>query len=120
MRLIIIIVLILFSCDKRSSDCVFAASSPTNVILKNNCNSDREVSFYAYDSSKKEFNLIKITTVYKDALKTICIDNEGSVAEGLYIKMTDRTKMIKLGMATGFKLNLCDDSFQIEKSNGPR
>ena len=68
---------------------------------------------------KKEFELLKIIIVPKDEIKTICIDNEGDVTEGLYVKMIDRTKMIELGLATGFNLELCNNAFEIEKSKGP-
>jgi hypothetical protein len=88
--------------------------------MTNDCGSDREVSFYSYNKSENEFELLKIATVDKGEIKTICIDNESEVTEGLYIKTIDRTKMVKLGLATGFNLNLCDNSFEIEKSKGPR
>ena len=121
MRLIALTIAILFSCDhKRSSDCVFGASSPIDVTLNNDCDSDTNATFYSYNKVDNEFELIKTIKVDKDESKTVCIDNEGYVTEGVYVKMTDKTKLIKLTWAGTFRLNLCDNSFLIDKSKGPK
>lgn len=121
MRLIALSIVFLFSCDHtRSSDCVFGASSPIDVTLTNDCDSDMDVTFYSYNKLDNEFELIKTIPLDKDESKTVCIDNEGQVTEGVYVKMTDKTKLIKLTWAETFRLNLCDNSFVIDKSKGPK
>jgi ribosomal protein S17 len=121
MRLYILTIIIFFSCDHRKSgDCVFGTSSPIDVSLTNDCGSDQEVSFYSYDNGAKNFELIKIITVKKNENKTTCIDNEETVTDGLYVKTVDRTKLVTLKWAETFKINLCDNSFIIDESKGPK
>ena len=123
MKLTLLMTVILFSCSSNGSrppDCGLAPSSPTDLTLVNDCDLDKKILFYYYDTTDNDFELIGTLTVAKKENKKICIENEGPVENGLYIKMNDRTKMIKLEYGQEFKLQLCDSSFQLENNQGPK
>ena len=121
MKLILLLTIILFSCSgigSKPPDCGFAPSTPTDLTLINDCDADKKLLLYYYDTLDNDFVLIGTLTVEKKESKKVCIENEGPVEKGLYIKMSDRTKMIKLNGE--FRLQLCDNSFQIENNQGPK
>ena len=114
-------IILLAGCSNVSRlECGFGASSPVDLTLINDCDSDEIILLYFYDTSDGTFEFMKSLTVEKNENKIICIENEGSVIEGLYIKVNDRIKMIKLEYGQDFKLRLCDNSFVIERNKWPK
>ncbi|WP_147294310.1 hypothetical protein [Pontibacter diazotrophicus] len=85
----------------------FGASSPVDLIIKNNYNNDEILTLFQY-TDEEGFNRIGTLKVNAKSTKTICLENEGPIEEGLYIFNGERTHKIRLKWAEDFVLNLND------------
>lgn len=112
--LLTIILSFLMSCEGKESsfDC-FGASSPIDLTLNNNRTDDQVLSLFNY-SEEEGFNPIGTLKVEAKSQKTICIENEGPVEEGLYLYNGGQTFKIKLTWGENFILNLDDSTHLIQ------
>ncbi|WP_162056047.1 hypothetical protein [Pontibacter pamirensis] len=87
----------------------FGASSPVDLIIKNNDNSDQVLTLFQY-TDEEGFNRIGTLKVNAMSAKAICLENEGPIEEGLYIFNGEQTHKIRLKGAEDFVLNLNDSA----------
>ena len=102
------------------SDCIgveskfncFGASSPADLTMINDGNSDLIISLFEH-SNETGYNLIGTVKISPYEEKTICLENEGPIVDGLYIYYYDKTLKIKLSSSEKFVLNLSDSNYFI-------
>lgn len=110
--ILFLMAIILSDCKKSESEDCFGASSPVDLTMINDCDSDKTVGLY--QQTDNDLELLRSTKIEKSTQATICIENEGPVEDGLYIKFDNTTKLIKLQYGRDFKLNLCDSTYLTE------
>ena len=101
-----------YGCRRDANYECFGASSPTDLTLSNDCDVNKIVRLYARTGTN-DFQLIKSVEVETNKRLTTCLENEGPIVDGLYLRFDDGTKLIKLKYGEEFKLSLCDSTFQI-------
>lgn len=111
---LILTTILVYSCNQKesASDCP-GASSPVDLTLANDCNGNSIVKLYERNGTN-DFRLIKLVEVEANKNLTTCLENEGPIEKGLYLRTGNKTKMIKLKYGEEFRLNLCDTTFQVE------
>jgi len=90
----------------------FGASSPVDLTMVNNGDSDLIVSLFDH-SEKDGYNLLGTVRIKAQEEKTICLDNEGTVVNGLYIYYYSRTFKIEFSNSENFRMNLMDSAHHI-------
>jgi hypothetical protein len=98
--------------SESTSDC-FGASSPVDLTIVNDCGCSMRVNLYKY-SVASDFRIVHSLEMKSEESRTLCIENEGSIADGVYIKTVFGTKLIRLTYGEDFMLNLCDSLFLIK------
>lgn len=75
-------------------------------------NSDIVVSLFV-QTETEIYSLIKTLLVKAKNKKTICLESEGDINNGLYVYTYDKTFKIKLSYPNDFELNIRDTINQI-------
>jgi hypothetical protein len=73
--------------------CGFAASSPTDLLIKNNSSEKVKIDLLVKESTLKRFASIELDPHEE---KQICIENEDEITDGLYFDFNGEQTMVKL------------------------
>jgi hypothetical protein len=104
----------LISCNQIDGrfSCGLAPSSPTELIIHNDSSIEIELELYVKMDSYKSIAKFKLEP---NEQKSICIENEGEIIQGLYFDYNGKKTMIKLKSQRLNKFNLNSRTHEYER-----
>ena len=105
--------MLIFSCSEIESkySCGIAPSSPTDLSIENKTPDNIKLDLFVYENNLEKIGQVKIKS---NEIKTICLENEGAITNGLYLIYNDSTSIIKLKSQRVNRFSLSNRTFWSE------